>query len=84
MNKAFQNNKSYLFFNSTTLATSKFMVKPTRTMDPRTELRTGSTVPVTPLQPQILINKAGYTATPVACGWAGVIIEVFPSFGQEQ
>ena len=30
------------------------------------------------------INKAGYTATPVACGWAGAIIEVNPSFGQEQ
>ena len=29
-------------------------------------------------------NKAGYTATPVACGWAGAIIEVTPSFGQEQ
>ena len=32
----------------------------------------------------LLGNKAGYTATPVACGWAGAIIEVFPSFGQEQ
>ena len=21
-------------------------------------------------------NKAGYTATPVACGWAGAVIEV--------
>ena len=29
-------------------------------------------------------NKAGYTATPVACGWAGAIIEVTPSFWQEQ
>ena len=29
-------------------------------------------------------NKAGYTATPVACGWAGALIEVTPSFGQEQ
>ena len=29
-------------------------------------------------------NKAGYTATPVACGWAGAIIEVTLSFGQEQ
>ena len=29
-------------------------------------------------------NKAGYTATPVASGWAGAIIEVTPSFGQEQ
>ena len=29
-------------------------------------------------------NKAGYTATPVACGWAGAIIEVTRSFGQEQ
>ena len=29
-------------------------------------------------------NKAGYTATPVACGWAGAEIEVTRSFGQEQ
>ena len=29
-------------------------------------------------------NKAGYTATPVACGWAGASIEVTRSFGQEQ
>ena len=30
------------------------------------------------------INKAGYTATPVAFGWAGAIIEVSGTFGQEQ
>ena len=29
-------------------------------------------------------KKAGYTATPVACGWAGAIIEVSGAFGQEQ
>ena len=29
-------------------------------------------------------NKAGYTATLVACGWAGAIIEVTRSFGQGQ
>ena len=29
-------------------------------------------------------NKAGYTATPVACGWAGAIFEVTSLFGQEQ
>ena len=29
-------------------------------------------------------NKAWYTATPVACGWAGAIIEVSGTFGQEQ
>ena len=29
-------------------------------------------------------NKAGYTATPVACRWAGAIIEVSGTFGQEQ
>ena len=29
-------------------------------------------------------NKAGYTATPVACGWAGAIFEVTKPFGQEQ
>ena len=28
-------------------------------------------------------NKAVYTATPIACGWAGAIIEVTGSFGQE-
>ena len=30
------------------------------------------------------INKARYTATEVACGWAGVIFEVTGPFGQEQ
>ena len=30
------------------------------------------------------INKAGYTATPVACGWAGATFEVSGTFGQEQ
>ena len=25
-------------------------------------------------------NKAGYTATPVACGWAGAEMRVFPLF----
>ena len=30
-------------------------------------------------------NKAGYTATLVACGWAGAVIEkVTGAFGQEQ
>ena len=29
-------------------------------------------------------NKAEYTATPVACGWAGAIFEVSGAFGQEQ
>ena len=29
-------------------------------------------------------NKAGYSATPVACGWAGAITEVSGIFGQEQ
>ena len=33
----------------------------------------------------ILENKAGYTATPVACGWAGAVMEkVNRAFGQEQ
>ena len=27
-------------------------------------------------------NKAGYTATPVACEWAGAVFEVTQSFGQ--
>ena len=30
------------------------------------------------------MNRAGYTTTPVACGWAGAIVEVTSSFGQEQ
>ena len=30
------------------------------------------------------IYKAGYTATPVACGWAEAIIKVSGAFGQEQ
>ena len=29
-------------------------------------------------------NKAGYTATTVACGWAGAVIEVNALFGQEK
>ena len=29
-------------------------------------------------------NKAGYSATPVACGWAGAIFEVTGAFGQER
>ena len=31
----------------------------------------------------MFLNKAGYTATPVACGWAGAILEVTWSYGQE-
>ena len=30
------------------------------------------------------LNKAGYTATEVARGWAGAIYEVTTPFGQEQ
>ena len=30
-------------------------------------------------------NKAGYTATPVACGWTGAVMEkISEAFGQEQ
>ena len=32
----------------------------------------------------LLVNKAGCTATPVACGWARAIIEVSGAFGQAQ
>ena len=32
----------------------------------------------------VIKNKARYTATEVACGWAGAIFEVTRSFGQEQ
>ena len=27
-------------------------------------------------------NKAGYTATPVACGWAGAVIELLKHLGK--
>ena len=30
------------------------------------------------------VNKPGYTATEVACGWVGAIFEVTRPFGQEQ
>ena len=33
---------------------------------------------------EVVGNKAGYMATTVACGWAGAVIEVNRSFGQEQ
>ena len=33
---------------------------------------------------KILKNKAGYTATPVACKWAGAIFEVTRPIGREQ
>ena len=33
---------------------------------------------------RMILNKAGYTATEVACGWAGAIFEVTRLFGQEQ
>ena len=33
---------------------------------------------------QVSLNKAGYTASEVACGWAGAIFEVTRPFWQEQ
>ena len=33
---------------------------------------------------RICINKAGYTAAKVACGWAGAMFEVTRLFRQEQ
>ena len=33
---------------------------------------------------RVIQNKAGYTATEVACGWAGAIFEVTRTFGQKQ
>ena len=38
----------------------------------------------TPSRSEKKINKAGYTATEVACGWAGVIFEVTSPLGQQQ
>ena len=38
-----------------------------------------------PTESKSAINKAGYTATQVACGWAGAVLEkVTRAFGQEQ
>ena len=34
--------------------------------------------------PTVKVNKAGYTATEVACGGAGAIFEVTRPFGHEQ
>ena len=31
----------------------------------------------------LLVNKAGYMATQVACEWAGAVFEVTQTFGQE-
>ena len=43
---------------------------------------------MSPTSPTIPIslpdNKAGYTAIPVVCGWAGAKFEVCMAFGQEQ
>ena len=36
------------------------------------------------LESQFGTNKAGYTATQVACWWAGAVFEVTREFGQEQ
>ena len=35
------------------------------------------------VEEQMFVNKAGYTATEVACGWAGAIFEVTRPFGQQ-
>ena len=35
-------------------------------------------------QSEFFRNKAGYTALPVICEWAGAMFEVTRSFGQEQ
>ena len=40
--------------------------------------------PVSKIVAQFHSNKAGYTATPVACGWAGAVIELTKAFWQEQ
>ena len=37
-----------------------------------------------PPQKKNQTNKAGYMATPVACGWAGAIFEVSGAIVQEQ
>ena len=36
------------------------------------------------IKSRCIFNKAGYTATLVACGWAGAIIEVSGAFKQER
>ena len=42
----------------------------------------GKTVVKLGLYGKIITNKAGYTATEVACGWAGAIFEVTRPFRQ--
>ena len=32
--------------------------------------------------PPSILNKAGYTATPVACGWAGAVFELLKHLGR--
>ena len=44
------------------------------------ERRTSSMMPKLDFE----TNKAGYTATQVASGWAGAIFEITRPFGQEQ
>ena len=56
----------------------------TKAMEPTTTKITTKTTSMNKTTTKTTINKARYTATPVACGWAGAIVEVNASFGQEQ
>ena len=44
----------------------------------------GNSAPEEMSTTHLIKNKAGYTATEVACGWAGTIFEVTRPFGQKQ
>ena len=49
-----------------------------------TDQKVAYTVACPRLKIETGLNKAGYTATEVACGWAGAIFEVTRPFGQLQ
>ena len=53
-------------------------------MEPTTTKITTKTTSMNKTTIKTTINKARYTATPVACGWAGAIMKVTRSFGQGQ
>ena len=44
----------------------------------------GKSVTVSDHEWSTQVNKAGYTTTPVACGWAGAVSRATRAFGQKQ
>ena len=49
-----------------------------------TQLRSAQAYSLFYKRPEVKINKAGYTVTEVACGWAGAVFEVTTPFGHDQ